>query len=380
MTRASIDKARVRASLPARAGTYWGGPIAAGLALGFRKTRDGAAGAWAARATADDGRIVAKSMGQVTAANTYEVARAAAINWHKQMAAGVDTTEVKTVADACARYLANLERYGRNDAATDARRRFKRYVDDAPLGSVKLTALRTEHIEQWRDGVAEPDDDGDSLAPASLNRLLTALKAALNHAVEKRFIGADRVIEWQTVKPFKVNARRELFLDRDQRRALVDNAQSPARELILACALTGARSGEVARATVKQWDTRLGAMTFDGKTGARTVPVSDAAADLFDEAVRGKKPDEFMFTRNGAQWKAWDWCDPVREAASSAGLPAGTCLYTLRHSFITESIASGMSLLEVARLVGTSLAMIDKHYGHLVQDSTRRRLAGVNIL
>ncbi len=380
MTRASIDKARVRASLPARAGIYWGAPIAPGLALGYRKTRDGAAGAWAARLNSEDGSPTIKSMGAVDAANTYEVARAAALNWQKQMAAGVDTTEVRTVEDACERYLASLKRYGRDDAELDAKRRFKRHVYPAPLGSVKLSALRSEHIEQWRDGVGAPDEDGESLAPASLNRILTALKAALNHAVEKRFITADRVIEWQTVKPFKVTARRDLFLDREQRRAFVEAADTPVRELILACALTGARSGEVARAKARQWDTRLGAMTFDGKTGARTVPVSDAAADLFDAAVKGKKPDDLMFTRGGAEWKAWDWAEPVRTAASAAGLPAGACLYTLRHSFITEAITSGMSLLEVARLVGTSLAMIDKHYGHLAQDTTRRRLAGVNMI
>jgi hypothetical protein len=27
----------------------------------------------------------------------------------------------------------------------------------------------------------------------------------------------------------------------------------------------------------------------------------------------------------------------------------------------------GMSMLEVAKMVGTSLAMLEKHYGHLVQ-------------
>jgi hypothetical protein len=39
-----------------------------------------------------------------------------------------------------------------------------------------------------------------------------------------------------------------------------------------------------------------------------------------------------------------------------------------------------MTTLEVARLVGTSLVMIEKHYGHLVADAARERLAKVEML
>jgi len=39
-----------------------------------------------------------------------------------------------------------------------------------------------------------------------------------------------------------------------------------------------------------------------------------------------------------------------------------------------------MSTLDVTRLVCTSLAMIEKHYGHLVADAARERLAKVTML
>ena len=39
--------------------------------------------------------------------------------------------------------------------------------------------------------------------------------------------------------------------------------------------------------------------------------------------------------------------------------------YTLRHSTITELIGAGLDTLQVARMSGTSLQMIEKHYGHL---------------
>jgi site-specific recombinase XerD len=70
----------------------------------------------------------------------------------------------------------------------------------------------------------------------------------------------------------------------------------------------------------------------------------------------------------------------VRAAVSAADLPAKTVLYTLRHSWITTALTSGMSTLDVARLVGTSLLMIEKHYGHLVSDAARLRLANLEML
>ena len=43
--------------------------------------------------------------------------------------------------------------------------------------------------------------------------------------------------------------------------------------------------------------------------------------------------------------------------------------YHLRHTFATEALAGGVSMFELARLMGTSVKMIDKTYGHLARDS-----------
>lgn len=83
------------------------------------------------------------------------------------------------------------------------------------------------------------------------------------------------------------------------------------------------------------------------------------------------------------QWRPWahsDWDKLVRDAAERAGLPKGVCVYTLRHSFITHTLLAGLSTLEVSKMVGTSLTMIEKHYGHLVTDTARERMAKVALL
>jgi integrase len=50
--------------------------------------------------------------------------------------------------------------------------------------------------------------------------------------------------------------------------------------------------------------------------------------------------------------------------------------YQLRHTFATAALAAGISIFELARMMGASVKIINKHYGRLARDSeqTRSRL------
>ena len=87
-----------------------------------------------------------------------------------------------------------------------------------------------------------------------------------------------------------------------------------------------------------------------------------------------------MFTTGGEEWTPQEWAPMVKVAAANAELPPDVVLYTLRHSWITDAIIGGMDPVTVARLTGTSLEMISKHYGHLAQDAARDKLAQINFL
>jgi integrase len=41
----------------------------------------------------------------------------------------------------------------------------------------------------------------------------------------------------------------------------------------------------------------------------------------------------------------------------------------LRHTFATEALAGGISTFELSRLMGSSIEMIERTYGHLARDS-----------
>jgi integrase len=51
--------------------------------------------------------------------------------------------------------------------------------------------------------------------------------------------------------------------------------------------------------------------------------------------------------------------------------------YVLRHTFTSNALAAGVGTFELARVMGTSLEMVERTYGHLVRgadDAFRSRL------
>lgn len=298
-----------------------------------------------------------------------------------------------TVSDACRDYVTALEKDGRKTASDDAKRRFERCLYGDKLGKIRLKDLHQDHIEAWRDRVEKgnlpplPVKRGrppvpKPLARSSLNRIRTTLVAALNHAVARRKVSPDLAFEWNAVKPLKdASQRRGLYLERTQRRALLEAAEGPVRDLIECVALTGCRPGDPSLCLRSDYDGRTASVRFRSKDHDRKIPLSPAATTLFDRLAKGKLPKAHLFTQDGTKaWTADAWSEPVREAAARAELPAGVTLYTLRHCWITDAIVGGMDLLTVAKLAGTSLAMIEKHYGHLVQGAARDKLAQVQFL
>jgi site-specific recombinase XerD len=48
-----------------------------------------------------------------------------------------------------------------------------------------------------------------------------------------------------------------------------------------------------------------------------------------------------------------------------ARLPEAATAFTLRHSVISDLVHDGLDLLTVAQISGSSVAVIERHYGHL---------------
>jgi integrase len=69
--------------------------------------------------------------------------------------------------------------------------------------------------------------------------------------------------------------------------------------------------------------------------------------------------------------------DEWNPAVKAAGLEHRTP-YAMRHTFASLAIAAGIPSFEIARMMGTSVEMLDKTYGHLLRDAASRGRAALD--
>ena len=388
----NIQRVDVRSKLPLRRDPYWH-KLTEGRYVGFRRMTAGTTGTWLARVYTDTGYKY-ETLGDFATlpdGERYDAAKKAAELWFSHLDMG-GSIEKATVKQACETYIAKLKTERGDRPARETEGYFKRLVyGDAkreiptdPIAKVLLSKLSKAHMADWRARVLEHNSDR-----SSFNRNITPLRAALNLAHEQGKVATDQA--WLTaLRPFsdkemesQAPRRRELYLDRDERRELVEKASDEARPLFKALALLPMRPGEVAALRVEHLNTRDKSLKVPvSKTKVRVIPLPSDALAHFEACKKGKLPGAWLVARaDGSQWKKEAWRDEVKAARKKAKLPRATVAYTLRHSVITDLVKGdadrGMPPLDiftVAKLAGTSVRMIEKHYGHLQQEHARKAL------
>jgi integrase len=114
---------------------------------------------------------------------------------------------------------------------------------------------------------------------------------------------------------------------------------------------------ELTKKLVRRYPTGPLFRTFRGKKSAQNKG---------NRSVVGEKQ---AWTRNGIRCR-------FKRLRAKLGLKE-VVAYTYRHTYITDALCRGVPAAVVAELVGTSVQMIEKHYGHLSVKGDMLRQAAI---
>lgn len=368
-----LDRVDVRAKLELRRDPYWQ-RLSEGRYVGFRRMTRGTPGTWLARFY-DGERYTYETLGDfanLAENERYDAAKKAAEAWFLHLDAGGSTTP-SSVKAACEAYVDKLKSERSDAAALDAKWRFERLIYKDPIAGVQLTKLTPRHVADWKKRVLA--NGGERI---SFDRDASAIRAALNLALRRREVASNHA--WAVeLKPLIKNgekARRTLYLDRAARSKLIEKAAPELRPFLTTLCMLPMRPGDPAKLRVEHLDEKHSALHVPtGKTIAREVPLPRAAVEHFKACAADKLPTAWLIARaDGSQWTKPRWNEAIKDAAKKAKLPAATCAYTLRHSVITDLVTGGLDLFTAAKLAGTSVVMIEQHYGHLQKEHARSAL------
>jgi integrase len=207
-------------------------------------------------------------------------------------------------------------------------------------------------------------------------RLMLALRQCLGAAVRWRYIAHNPAVDAGPNPEPRADELRPFT--RAEIDALAIELGPVYGPLVIFAAETGLRTNEWAAlerrdvdrgAVLVQRRVADGTVTPYPKTGRRRVPLTARAqAALAALPPRIDTPLVFPAPKGGHvgldTWRTRDWYPALDAAGIDKRGP-----YCLRHTFAAEALAAGVSIFQLARLMGTSVKMIDRTYGHLAHDS-----------
>jgi len=273
-------------------------------------------GSWVCRYRDDAGKQIVNSLGRfetLPPSERHDAAKRAAEAWFDHLDKG-GSADDHTLRQACKGYVEHLRDEKRNSTADDAEARFSRWVYSDKIAEVDLDKLTHTRLLAWRKTLVKTlwqvnyDDANPKMrerSASSVNRDMTAIRAALNLALDNRLVTTD--MAWRVaLRPIKnADGRREVYLDINQRRTLIGKAQPDVAAFLRGLSLLPLRPGALAALTVASFDKRLAALTIGkdkaGRDRAIVLPATTAA--FFTEQARGKLPAAPLLSRaDGLAW------------------------------------------------------------------------------
>jgi integrase len=200
--------------------------------------------------------------------------------------------------------------------------------------------------------------------PNTINRRLTAIKAALRKAVEWNYTPQ---LPWSKVKEIKTTLARHKFFTIEELSRLLKYLDKDYRTTAYIAGRAGLRIGEIQHLETSDIDFKLNRINIIAHPGwepkdyeKRFIPMPNDLAKFLKQLLT--RQDSILAHR----WTGTTLSAMMSRLMKQGGFDGTT--HTLRHTYASHLVMAGVPMLTVSKLLGhASVTTTEIHYAHLAQ-------------
>jgi integrase len=272
----------------------------------------------------------------------------------------------------------NVIDHGRQGIAIE---HLKTWFKDTPVKDVDIPACR-EYAKARRDGRV----NGRKVGDATIRRELQIIGAAANHALRWKRIKRDDlpIVELPSEKAQEPISDGEWLTKAEYKRAL-DGADGILRQLIVLTYGAASRKTAIESLSRFQVDLKRGLLTLRhpsetelqrrSKKRRPIVPITGEMRPVLEELLlEPPKDDGRLFPPDT------DFYHRFKFHMEKLGLGHKGYPHILRHSRATHLLMDGVSIWDVAKLLGDTVATVERVYGHASPEHLGRTIEGRSMI
>jgi integrase len=242
-------------------------------------------------------------------------------------------------------------------------------------GDLLAMAIQGSHLGAFRDALA-----GEGHAALYVKQHATTVRTMFNRGVTAGWLA-------QVFKPFTsvdgIRLDPKPLLESDlptgvEVKALLAHADALMRDMIVMYHHTGCRTHELIEAKVGDFQEASRTIVLgkhkrsrtEREPIPRTITLNADAHAILERRSQGRSPDAYISVNgNGNASDRRDIAQRFATVRRNAGIRPAITIYSFRHLWISEMLMAGVDVLLVVRMAGTSVAMIERFYGHFCNQS-----------
>jgi integrase len=266
----------------------------------------------------------------------------------------------------------------------------------AEFGDTAIGALKPVHVSGWLAKMAKPRAGKRKRTvrwgPTYQNMALRTLVAAFNWAKGQGLISAHCL---QNPKAVEVRGRKrsrgqEAYVPPvtwDKLIARVGATNHGFADLLRFLYATGCRPSEAFHVEARYYHRADRCVVYPAHPGPddfawkncrrtgkdRVIFLPEDIARTVEGRIERHPTGPVFRTSRGSPWASVNVSVNIRWYAKRLGITPAPSAYGFRHTYATDWLLNGGSIKVLADLIGTSVSMIERHYGHIMVDKERVR-------